>query len=244
MRLTTVSRESQLNSDKQPRGRNTAGNALLYILLALGLLGLLTMTLRNQSDQAGGENLEKEQAQLYATKMVAYAAAVKNVVDQMTMSGTPPSKIITLNPKDIGFDTPPHIDKVFHPDGGGLSYQGASTPPFQGIDTPVAPGGWYLGRFNNIEWTPTTAPDIILTAFRIDRPVCELINRQITGSTDIPAIGGTGDMWTYLVNDFYHGAGNADLTQVVCPECEGYPALCVSNAAADNYSYYNIISGQ
>ena len=77
-----------MNSDKQSRGCSTAGNALLYILLALALLGLLTMALRSQSDQAGSENLEKEQAQLYATKMVAYAASIKNVVDQMLMTGT------------------------------------------------------------------------------------------------------------------------------------------------------------
>lgn len=242
MRLTTVSRESQLNSDKQSRGCSTAGNALLYILLALALLGLLTMALRSQSDQAGSENLEKEQAQLYATKMVAYAASIKNVVDQMLMTGTLPANLIFLNPKEGGYDTAPHINKIFHPDGGGLTYEAATTPPFQGIEDLTNAGGWYVGRFSNVEWTPNTANDIIITAHRIDRSVCEYINRQITGTTDIPAL--TGETEAYLVDDSYHGTGTADLTETVCADCEGYPALCVSNNGGTSFSYYNIISGQ
>lgn len=231
-----------MNSDKQFRRRAMAGNALLYILLALGLLGLLTMTLRNQSDQAGGETLEKEQAQLYATKMVSYAASLKNTIDQMLMTGTLPANLIFLNPRETGFDTPPHINKIFHPDGGGISYEAPTQPPFQGVEDLTNAGGWYIGRFNNVEWTQSAANDIIITAHRIERSVCEYINRQITGTTDIPAL--TGETESYLVDDSYHGTGNLDLTEIVCADCEGYPALCVSNNGATSFSYYNIISGQ
>lgn len=200
------------------------------------------MAIRSQSDQAGGDNLEKEQAQLYATKIVAYAASIKNTIDQMLMTGTPQASLVFLNPQEAAFDTPPHINKIFHPDGGGLNYEAATAPPFQGVDDLTNAGGWYIGRFNNVEWTPSTSNDIIITAHRIDRSACEYINRQITGTTDIPAL--TGETETYLVDDSYHSTGTADLTETVCADCEGYPALCVSNSGATSFSYYNIISGQ
>lgn len=230
-----------MNSDKYD-ARQNSGNAILYVLLALALLGALTMVLARQNDQASGENLSSEQVELLTARTVSYAGSVKNAVDQMLMSGTQVGNLDYLRPAQAGYDTAPYINRVFHPEGGGVTYQSATAEVFEGLtDTP--PAGWYLSRPNNVEWTPTTASDVILVAYRINRPLCEAINQKITGSRTIPAL--TVSLVAALLSaGDVSGGGGSPLTKTTCAACEGHPALCVSDSSAVNYAYYNIISGQ
>jgi hypothetical protein len=41
-----------------------------------------------------------------------------------------------------------------------------------------------------------------------------------------------------------HAGTNADLTATACPDCEGYPALCVSTDSEDVYAFYSIAGEQ
>lgn len=231
-----------MNSDKIG-GAARAGNAMIYVLLALALLAALTVTLSRQAE-TGGDDLSQEQAELLALKVTSYAGSVKNTVDQLMMSGSQVTDIVYARPQDgASFDNPPHIHKVYHPGGGGLPFDPPERNIFSGTDTTPA-GGWYLGRFNNIAWTPTGANDIVLAAHDIGRAVCERLNREITGSTTIPALGGTGDPATYFIAQAQGGVANANLTATECAACNGLPALCVSNTAGTQWTYYSIISGQ
>jgi hypothetical protein len=216
---------------------------MIYVLLALALLAALTVTLGRQAD-TGGDDLSADQAELLALEVVSYASAVKNTVDQMVITGSVPASLIFARPQDgASFDNPPHVNKVYHPGGGGLSFEPADRNLFSGTDTtPV--GGWYLGRFNNIAWTPTSAHDIVLTAHDIGRMTCERINKKITGNTTIPALSGTGDPPTYYIAQVQGGITNATLTATECAACNGFLALCVSNSAGTQWTYYNIISGE
>ena len=222
--------------------KHQSGNAMIYILIALALLGGLTMVL-TRGNTEGGDTLTRDQAELMTTRMTAFAGSAKGVVDQMMMSGTNVSALNFVIPSMPTYDTPPHHNKVFHPDGGGLSLGSADSNLFTGTDS--APRrGWYLGRFNNIAWTPTGANDVVLAAHDISGAVCAIINEKITGDRSIPVLAGTGDPATYFVSSTFGGPANANLTNTECADCEGYPSLCVASAGSTQFTYYSIISGQ
>jgi hypothetical protein len=158
----------------------------------------------------------------------------------MMMSGTNVNSLDFIRPSAPAFETGVNIHKVHHPAGGGLSLQEPSTDMFiTASDSPLP--GWYFTDEMNVDWTPTTANDVVLVAYRIHQNICENINKKITGSTNIPALpGGMAAVFLTAAD----GGGGSNLSVVTCADCEGYPSMCVSNSAQDAYSYYNIISGQ
>ncbi len=212
-----------------------SGNVLIYVLIAIALFAGLSFTLSKQSTNDSGENLDEANAEFYAAQIISYAAQARSAIDQMVITGTAIDDFNFDTPDDSSFETAPLYNKVFHPEGGGLS---TKTLPKQAVyqisTTPAA--GWYIGRFNNVEWTKTSATDIMLTAYQIQRPVCEAINRKITGSSAIPVMN--GNMSSYIVDT----TTNNDVTIAACPNCEGYSALCVTNIAVNAYSYYTLMA--
>ncbi|MCB1530341.1 MAG: hypothetical protein H6853_01095 [Rhodospirillales bacterium] len=220
-----------------------SGGVMVYILLALALLGALTMTLSRQNEQSDAQNIDDELVEFQVTRLLNYAQSAQSVVDQMIMSGSNTSDLVFDLPNSASFDTAPYIHKVYHPEGGGLISGKADPEIFTGTDNDPDPG-WYMGLFNNVEWTPSATQDIILTAHQISKPACENINLKVTGTTTIPAIAGTGVLADYLIDDSLHTGTNADFTAVVCASCDGIAGLCVSNAAADMWSYFIVIEGQ
>ena len=204
---------------------------MIYVLIALALFGALTITLSSQNEQADGEEISDEQAELYAVELIEYAASAKNVADQMIMTGTSIDELDFVPPTSAVFDTAPHIHKIYHPAGGGLNYRFK----YNNAMDITATSGWYRVS-TNIEWTPTAAHDVTLTAIRIPESVCTAINKKITGNTTIPAL-----------DDFlstYFTIGTADLNDVNCPDCVGYPSLCVIEDTGTFYAFYNIIAAR
>ena len=228
-----------MNSDKH-RARSIRGNAMIYILLALALLGGLTMVLAQQNDDAGSQSLSAEKAELETTKIIAHAATVKGAVDNMLMSGTNINNLNLSSPFRPEFLVGKDIDKLYHPSGGGLSYQ-AMDMNYTDPALIIWPG-WYIGRFSNVEWTPTTANDIILADYGINKSVCENINKKITGSTTIPVI--TRDLRTLFMPYELTAQTTVNFMKADCPTCDGYSSLCVSDSGGTAFLYYNIIVGK
>jgi hypothetical protein len=232
-----------LNSDKQTLS-GQRGNALIYVIIALALLGGLTMLLTKQGNES--DDLSYEKTELVVVKTVAFAAAGKNTVDQMLMSGTNINNLSYLRPTMVGFDTAPHHNKIFHPEGGGLTLSANDPNLFNVSSGPVMgepPPGWFMGRFNNVEWTPTASLDIVLTAYDIQRGPCQAINKKITGSTAIPVL--TGASHSYTVSNADGTSVVLPFTKAVCAACDGFPSLCVQGSGpSGKYAYYNIISAQ
>ncbi|MEM6780447.1 MAG: hypothetical protein AAF569_01130 [Pseudomonadota bacterium] len=208
------------------------GNAMIYILIAIALIGFLTITLNNQNEQSDSQNIDDEIAELYALELIEYAATAKSVIDQMEITGTSFDEFDFINPTSATpFNTAPHIHKVFHPQGGGFTYKNSNAFP---TGTFLSTTGWQFADTTNIEWTPTTADDMILTAIDINQTVCEGINEKITGSITIPVSTVT------LANLFLESTASTDLTATNCASCEGYPSLCLEDSAGD-YGFYNIM---
>lgn len=226
---------------KSPR-RGQSGNAVIYILIALALLGALTVAITRSNDNASSD-LSKEQAEIFSTRLSAYSAAVDNVIDQMIMSGTDVYSIDYTLPSQASFVNGVHSLKLFHPNGGGIT-QPMPDPAFFDAALTNPKAGWYIGRPGNVEWTPTTARDIVIAAYGLNRGVCEVLNKQITGSATIPVIVGTGFPQDYFVlNTGNHSRSNANFLITVCPACEGQSTMCVANTGSTIFTYYSIIEG-
>lgn len=227
-------RDSEQNSEQ--------GNAFLYILIAVvmfaGLMFTISRSVENDSPQG---QMDESKAKLAANDILSYAAVATNAVTLMDQAGTTAAQIDFMYPSDTNFNLAPTVDKLFHPDGGGLNYK---TLPQFGSDksTSGVASGYYIGRFNNVVWTPTTAQDVMFTAFGLSESVCAELNKKVTGSNTIPATVG-GDFKSYLVDGSVFSGVNIDLDNGVCPACEDISALCVSNnsAGVTRYAFYNIL---
>ncbi|MBL4589578.1 MAG: hypothetical protein JKY11_05820 [Alphaproteobacteria bacterium] len=220
--------------------RNEAGNVIVLILIAVALFGALTFTLSRSMQGGNSDELNAAQLQQYTSEILTYAAVAENVVNQMAFDGTAIDEIDPILPSDGAFNTAPNIKKLFHVSGGGLNYKPAKEPPFALVSpAPTTQSAWVVSNVTNVEWTPSTANDIILTAFGIEEGICAEINKKLTGSTVIPTLNSPG-----LENDvFAENAGGSDLTTVACAGCEGYSSICVSRVDPINrWFFYSIIA--
>ena len=222
--------------NKSPQNTAQRGNAMIYILIALGLFGFLTVTMSRQNQQADGRNLSKENIVLYTNNLIEYTTAAQQVITMMLTSGSQISDLDFTSPSDATFNTPSFIHKIFHPRGGGLNY--IPRPDEDMMADITGNAGWQFQTQINVEWTKSTDEEIILTAHKIKRDLCENINLKITGNTTIPTLT------TPIEDHFVEGIADTDFTTTQCPDCEGYVALCVENAAQDSYAFYTILAAQ
>ncbi len=212
------------------------GNAMVYVLIALALFGFLTATLSRSNNQADEQDIDNEQAEFYALELMEYAASAQAVVDQMLFSGSEIDDLDFVIPSDAAFNTPPHHHKVYHPQGGGLSYKFEFPEELQVTGS----SGWFHSKLSNIEWTPTTALDVSINALRIPKKICEIINKKITGNTTVPIMTATA-----LSRFFSETPPNVEFNTSDCPNCVGYTNLCVQTSGTNAFlGFYNIIAAQ
>ena len=223
---------------------------MIYILIAVVLFGALTMMVARQGDNSETGAMNSERAEIAAAQIIQTSMQLKQGIDQMLYSGserdpnTPDDDLVFTTPDDEpAFSTPPNTHKVFHPAGGGLILQ--PIPP-QAIDQVSAnpPARWYIGRFINVEWTNTTAQEVILTAHQINETVCRAINQKLLG--DPTPLAATVHPRSILVDaSLYSGTNPTDWTTTNCPACEDKIAGCLvgpSEVPGENiYSLYSIV---
>lgn len=219
------------------RQDSCAGNAMVYVLVALALFGFLTVTLSQQGDIADGEGLNDEVREFYINELIEYTSSAENTIDMMLSSGSEINDLNFVNPGSAAYDdaTSP-IHKVFHPQGGGLNYH-------QSYNQDIAngsPNTWYFQNNINIAWSPSTSNDVVMIAYNIRPEICEALNLRITGSTTIPPL-------TVEIDAIFNPDTHTEiaLNTTNCPAgCEGYPTLCVSNPAIDTFAFYTVIAAQ
>src|SRR5690606_25556368 len=109
--------------------------------------------------------------ELYATQLISYAAQARSAIDQMLFTASTSIDQLDFTPSnDIAFDTGTLIHKVYHPQGGGLNPGKLPAEAIAQVTTdPVA--GWYLGRFNNVDWTASASEDVVLIAYQISAEI-------------------------------------------------------------------------
>ncbi len=220
---------------------HSRGNAVIIILISVALFAALTFTLTKS--MRGGHSSEITQASIeqHTSDLLTYAATAESVVEQMLFNGSTMDTIDPILPSDVNFEVGEDIHKLFHTSGGGLNYKPAKEPPFVLISpAPAVQSAWVVTNATDVEWTITTANDLLLTAFGIEESICAKINEKITGSTTIPVLLGAG----FADRAFAEEPAASDLTAVKCAACEGFPALCVTNDTADRWYFYSIIGSR
>ncbi len=225
--------------------RKEAGNAMIYVLIAIVLFAALSLIVARQGDNSESGALDNERSEIAATQIIQTSMQLKQGVDQMLYSGSEPDELDFVTPDDEpAFSTAPNVHKVFHPAGGGLILQPV---PVQGTNevSTTPPARWYIGRFINIEWTSTAQEDVILTAHQLSEPVCRAINQKLLG--DPTPLVMTPNPRALLIDGSVYSAANPLTWQTVdCPNCEDVISGCVegTSEAAGNptiYSFYSII---
>ncbi|QQG36469.1 MAG: hypothetical protein HYS17_01360 [Micavibrio aeruginosavorus] len=218
-----TSRKSTIGYDSRPAER---GNAMIYVLIAIVLFAALTLIVARQSDNSESGTLDTERVGIAATQIIQTSMQLKQGVDQMLYGGTDPANLDFVTPDtEPAFSAgPSHVNKVFHPSGGGLVLQAL---PAESLDQISAdpPARWYIGRFNNIEWSKTIAEDVIMVAHQISTPVCRAINQTLLGNPT--PLATTSNPRDILIDDQLHGGTNADFMIADCPACEGVIAGCL-----------------
>ena len=225
------------NSNRQ------SGNAMVYVLIVVALFAAINFILSKQNDSSEIEALTREQIAIYTTEIQQASLAVKQAIDQLLYSGIRIDELDFVTPDDEpDFSTGSNADnirKVFHPLGGGLNVPQLADDAIRDPASSTPAPGWYLGRFNNVEWTED---DVLLVAHKIDEEICKSINKSITGSSNIPVI--STSVPNYLIDDAIHGGTNIPFTETACSDCLGFNSLCVSNSAENEFSYYSVIATQ
>ncbi|HNQ91329.1 MAG TPA: hypothetical protein PKI93_00185 [Alphaproteobacteria bacterium] len=222
--------------------RNQNGNAFLYILIAVILFGALMFAIsRSQDSDDSSTELDEGRVTVSANEILGYAASVTNAISQMQAAGAQNSDIDFIMPFEATFNDPPTISKLFHPDGGGLNYKTLPTNAIEDDSAGLDPS-YYVGRFNSVEWTPSTTPDVLFVAYEITTPVCEALNLKLRNDATIPTVGGD-TLDNLFIDDRLHAGSNADFEIANCADCEEIPALCVQNAAGKKL-FYSVLEAE
>ena len=235
----------EINMCKARKGRES-GNAMVYVLIVVALFAAITFVLSRQTDSTETDALSDEQAEILASNIQQSAMSLKQSVEQMTWTGTNIDDLDFVMPSDgAAFDAGSHVDKVFHPAGGNVSLPRIPDNALNETNT-NPPARWYIGRFNNVGWTPTTAQDVILTAHQLNNAVCRRLNLRLTGDDTIPTLLDNVRRLVILSSETSPDPGNISFTSAECPECYGKPALCVLDTTngVNTYSFYSIVGAQ
>lgn len=211
------------------------GNALIYVLIAIALFAALGFTLNRQTKGSNTSEINAAELEFQAAQLISYAAQTKSAIDQMMITGTSIAQLDFTKPGDAGFDTAPHIHKVFHPEGGGLQPVNLDRDVINQVES-TAPG-WYLENIINVEWTRSGATDVILTAYQINEPLCRVLNEKITGNSQISDLEIPNDLSDFFADT----SSNQDFTLSTCGDCENSLSLCVANEGFSSYAFYTVI---
>ena len=229
------------------RPNKQSGNAMVYVLIVVALFAAITFVLSRQTDSTETDALSDERAEILASNIQQNAMSLKQSVEQMIWTGTSIDDLDFSTPDDgAAYDAGSLGDKVFHPAGGNVILPRIPDAAINQTDT-NPPARWYIGRFNNIDWTPTAANDVVLAAFQLNEAVCRRLNLRLVGDETIPALAGNANRLLITSSETAPDPGNINLTPVECADCEGVPAMCVSSTDTNGrtqYTFYSIVAAQ
>lgn len=227
---------------KRKNNQNTqSGNAMIYVLVVVALFAALSYLLARESDTSETSVIQGEKDEIFVNQIMQLPMQIQQGINQMSFTGTRPDQLDFVTVDDADFETGSHIHKVFHPQGGGISMPRLTEEMINEVSGESPAPGWYIGMFNDVEWTPSTNNDVIMVAHQITQSLCALINEKLTGSSTIPTL--TDPINELLIDAASSTASsNSDFTTTECAACENNLAMCVKDDDATLYSFYNIIS--
>lgn len=211
--------------------RYQQGNALLYILIAVGLMAAITYAISRDNSGQQADRMDGARVDLMATQMIEHVASAQQVVHHMTQWGADYAEMTFDLPGSADYDTEPS-KQIYHPRGGGLQPMQLNSDMFEGGGT----RGWKWQNQTNVEWSTSEATDLIYSFIDLPATVCAKINERLHDDATIPST--TVNFNDVLVND----STNSDFAVDDCADCENVSSLCVKTGTA--HAFYTIIGSR
>jgi hypothetical protein len=227
------------------------GNALIFILIAIALLGLLTVSLSKSSSDSNDTG-SFEQNQIAASEILTYAKSIENAVQSLLARGCGENEISFENAVVAGYlnTNSPTDDSchVFNVAGMGMTYQ---TPNENGLNDNytaalLSSGSYgdyrFQGGFTIVD-VETNSNDLILLSNFMEKNLCLQINRSlnIQNLSNDPPID-TVDNPTVAFFDGTYGAPQAN---GIGDDTNGYltgnKTFCWKNSANDIYQFVHVL---
>lgn len=205
-----------------------SGNALFLILIAVTLFAALSFAVTQSNSGGSGQSVSQETALINSSQITQYPSGIRTGVTRMLIKGTAVSELVFDPPGDAGYTS--NTDRqVFHPNGGGVSYQ------FPTPDTVTDTTSTWVFK-NNVTVTDigTASPEIVAFLPNVRRTICEQINRSVSGSTNIPTVA------------IATAAIQAEATANTLDETSinGRPFMCFETSTADEFVYFHVLVEQ
>lgn len=97
-----------------------SGNVLFLILIAVALFAALSYAV-TQSTRSGSGSTDREQSLIGSAVLTQYPTALRTSIVRMVLGGIAPTQLLFNGPSTFGVLATNRL--VFHPDGGGASFQ-------------------------------------------------------------------------------------------------------------------------
>lgn len=156
--------------------QSESGNVLFLILIAVALFAALSYVV-TQSTRSGGGSTEREKNILSSAQMTQYPTALRTSLIRMVLGGTGIENVKFNSPDTFGSISSSQL--VFHPQGGGATYQQAPADLSSGGNLAL---NWY---FNANFYVPgigidtSGGNDIIAFLPGVSTGVCKQVNEEL-----------------------------------------------------------------
>lgn len=157
------------------------GNVLFLILIAVALFAALSYVV-TQSTRSGGGSTEREKNILSSAQMTQYPTALRTSIIRMVLGGTGIENVKFNSPDNFGSISASQL--VFHPQGGGATYQQAPADLSSSGNSTL---DWY---FNGNYYVPgigidtSGGNDIIAFLPGVSNGVCKQVNEELGVNTN------------------------------------------------------------
>lgn len=213
---------------RAPRNDKESGNALIFILIAIALLGLLTVTLSRSGDSTNDTG-DFEQNQIAASEILSYAKSIENAVQMLLARGCSENDISFWHDSD-GNGTEDGSDDYYNPNsptdrschvfdvaGTGLTYRSPS-PLFSGAL-----------QITDVE---TSRAELLFILEDQSSEVCNQIN-NLSGAPVIDEVYSTPTLFT----------GNFSNASAVgtSGETEGATTACFTDTNTSTNALYHVL---
>lgn len=217
--------------------RTQSGNALLFILIAVVLMGLLTVVLSRGSgniDQKG----DVEQERIKASQIVRYAKSIEAAIQQMSMGSCAENDISFQNTFDTDYTNPNTPNgspcQIFQASGAGLEWRPITDQRFIGINKALL----FTGGVRVYGVEDNNRQDL-LALIPVSRSLCTQINRDLDNSTDPDDIASDISTYTKFIGSF-SGTDSIGNGPGKAPGLAGKQAGCFQDAN-ENFVFYQVL---
>jgi type II secretory pathway pseudopilin PulG len=244
--------------------KNTSGNVIFIVLIAIALFGALAMTLTKSLSGVSESRITKQQAKAASAAIIKYGSDLQQALSRMQLVNNCSDEEISFERSPFDGSDTDYVNAnapgdfschLFHPNGGAAPYQAPqrkwqdeSQSAQANFNTQVFNtacvndiGLSSPGSFNcNADSNDSEFTELILFTPFLNIEVCKAINNEIANTTTIPQ--DATSLWT----DGYKFKGTFPVAAIAVGPggWQGRMNYCIEgdvNPAAGTYNYYHVL---